>query len=184
MWSGQHAGKVTADTAAYHTVSRQRSREWRSEGGHVKWHSGAGAVSTPRNLQIHHRPSLNIHVPRLMGSLEELLNKPCRPFRASWVELIGKVLQEKCGVGRGGDKTERKMSEHQPPSLFVLSSPIQTIIFFPNQTTSRWSRSEMNLRPCTVYSALKITKANVCGQQRWVITFLVERRSWLTNVSK
>lgn len=31
-----HAGKVTADTAANHTVSRQRSREWRREGGLVK----------------------------------------------------------------------------------------------------------------------------------------------------
>lgn len=30
-----HASKVTADTAANNTVSRQR-REWRSEGGHVK----------------------------------------------------------------------------------------------------------------------------------------------------
>lgn len=29
-----HADKVTADTAANHTVSRQRTREW-SEGGHV-----------------------------------------------------------------------------------------------------------------------------------------------------
>lgn len=31
-----HAGKVTADTAANHTVSRQRSREWRRERGRVK----------------------------------------------------------------------------------------------------------------------------------------------------
>lgn len=33
-----HAGKVTADTAANHTVSRQRSGGggWRSEGGRVK----------------------------------------------------------------------------------------------------------------------------------------------------
>jgi len=31
-----HAGKVTAETAAAHTVSRQRRREWRCEGGHVK----------------------------------------------------------------------------------------------------------------------------------------------------
>lgn len=36
-----------------------------------------------KNLQIgftHHRPSLNIHVPRLVGPLEGLSNKPCRPF--------------------------------------------------------------------------------------------------------
>lgn len=31
-----HADKVTAETAANHTVSRQRTREWRSEGGRVK----------------------------------------------------------------------------------------------------------------------------------------------------
>lgn len=105
-----HAGKVTADTAANHSVSRQRSREWRSEGGRVKssifcFHKKIYIYSIhiyiSKLFSLHHRPSLNIHVPRLVGPLEELPDKPCRPFRAAWVELIGKVLQERCGVMKG-----------------------------------------------------------------------------------
>lgn len=127
-----HAGKVTADTAANHTVSRQRRREWRSEGGHVNMAFMSKSVSTKIKISqlttVQHRPSLNIHVPRLVGPLEELPYKPCRPFWASWVEPIGKVPQERCEVRREGDK------KREARIWIPATKPLHTIISNPTHT--------------------------------------------------
>lgn len=56
---------------------------------------------------------------------------------------------------RGGDKTETGMSECHLATISVPSPPFPPVIFPPNQTTSRWPRSEMNLRPWMIYSTLR-----------------------------
>lgn len=169
MWSGHMQVKSLQIQQLNHTVSRQRSR------GMEMWERACKTIYMIIHVSklTHYRPSLNAHVPRLVGPLEELPNKPCRVFfllfvfLAAWVELIGRSATCRAcrETGRKGDKTrEGEACLTSTPFHIIISNPSRSVNP-PNQTTSRRWRSEMNPRP--IYNTLSSTKANVCGKQLW-----------------
>lgn len=107
------------------------------------------------NFLSSHRPSLIIHVPRLVGPLKELTRQTMQTFnwslsRAHWESAAGK---SQAGVGLGGDKTE---SERSPVSLchHLQSEPLSSL---PIRLLAGGQGQRWNLRPWMIYSMFKIT---------------------------
>lgn len=94
--------------------------------GVYAWRPAVDQINTSQLSAVHHRPSLNIHVPRLEGPLEGSPYKPCRPLWDSGVEP-----REKCEVRR----KVMKRRGGQPSGLSIRSSPLQPCS--PSQTTER-----------------------------------------------